>query len=88
LTALYGIDHARTLSIVQPALLRETREVKGNKLVEMGRTDCGMRDPAPDDVTDRIEAMYRRLGMPVKLIEAGVDDPEAVGSIVLAFAVA
>ena len=76
LTAAYGIDHARTLTIIQPAVLRERIEDKKVKLAQMGRAVFGL---APDaDLAQRtisaIENLYRGLGLPVRLSEAGVGD--------------
>ena len=79
LTAAYGIDHARTLAIVLPALLRNRIESKKVKLAQMGRAVFGL---APDiDLAQRtigtIETLFRDLGLPVRLSEAGVNDAKA-----------
>ena len=79
LTAEYGIDHARTLAIVLPALLRNQLENKKVKLAQMGRSVFNL---APDvDLPQRtisaIEQLFRDLGIPVRLSEAGVTDPKA-----------
>ena len=79
LTAAYGIDHARTLTIIQPAVLRERIEDKKVKLAQMGRAVFGL---APDvNLAQRtiaeIENLYRSLGLPVRLSEAGVGDASA-----------
>jgi NADP-dependent alcohol dehydrogenase len=76
LTAAYDIDHARTLAIIQPALLRDRIEDKKVKLAQMGRIVFGL---APDvDIAQRtiaeIEKLYRSLDIPVRLSEAGVTD--------------
>ncbi|AUH51754.1 NADH-dependent alcohol dehydrogenase [Chromobacterium sp. ATCC 53434] len=72
LTALYNIDHGRTLSIVQPALLRETAERKAAKLGQMGERVFDAPGLAPGQVVERITALYRGLGMPVRLADEGV----------------
>ena len=79
LTAAYGIDHARTLAIVLPSLLRNQIEKKKVKLAQMGRSVFGL---APDvDLAQRtiaaIEQMFRDIGAPVRLSEAGVTDAKA-----------
>ncbi|HZX31393.1 MAG TPA: iron-containing alcohol dehydrogenase [Rhodocyclaceae bacterium] len=84
LTALYGIDHGRTLSILQPWLLRETIEAKRAKLEQMGRKVFGLAEPSAEDTIAAIEALYRRLGMPVHLRDAGIDDPDAAGRVMQA----
>lgn len=78
LTALYGLDHGRTLTIVQPWLLRETLEAKRAKLVQMGGAVFGLAAPSAEDSLAALEAFYRRLEMPLHLTEAGIDDPAAV----------
>ena len=77
LTALYGIDHGRTLSILQPWLLREGIEARRAKLEQMGRQVFGLQQPSAEGVIAAIEAMYRGLGMPLHLREAGVYEAEA-----------
>ncbi len=79
ITAAYGIDHARTLAIVLPSLLRNQLENKKVKLAQMGRA---VFDLAPDvglaqRTVDAIENLFRSLGVPVRLSEAGVSGPEA-----------
>lgn len=77
LTALYDLDHGRTLSIVQPWLLRVGIEARRAKLEQMGRAVFGLDGAAAEQVIAVLEGMYRSLGMPVHLREAGVDDPRA-----------
>ena len=71
LTALYGIDHARTLAVVAPHLYRVLRRDKAAKLLQYGERVWGIRDGAEED---RIEAAIRRteeffesLGVPTRL---------------------
>lgn len=80
-TALYDIDHARTLSIVQPAVLRETLAAKTEKLIQMGRNVFGMAEAGAPQVIDAIEQLYRSIDMPVRIGEAGVTDPAAAERI-------
>jgi len=79
ITAAYGIDHARTLAIVLPSLLRNQLDNKKVKLSQMGRA---VFDLAPDislaqRTIDAIEKLFRDLGVPVRLSEAGVTDAGA-----------
>jgi NADP-dependent alcohol dehydrogenase len=53
LTALHGIDHARTLAIVLPSLLRYKQETKKDKLLQYGERVWGV-DTGTED--ERIEA--------------------------------
>ena len=63
LTALYGVDHARSLAIIQPSLLRNQIDFKRAKLAQMGRNVFGLE--ATDDLAERtidaIEAFYNSL---------------------------
>ena len=78
LTAAYGIDHARTLAIVQPALLRERIDMKRLKLAQMGRNVFLLE--ATDDLAERtveaIEAFYQSLGMATTLTQYGIEQPQ------------
>lgn len=75
LTAAYGIDHARTLAIVQPALLRERLSVKRAKLEQMGRRVFELSEG--DDLAERtiaaIEALYHQVGIDTRLGQYGVE---------------
>lgn len=84
LTAIWGIDHGRTLTIIQPALLRELIEYKREKLEQMGRAVFDLQNPSAEDTIDAIEALYRSLRLPVRLHEAGVDDPQAAEKLMTA----
>lgn len=81
LTALYDIDHGRTLSILQPGLLRETVDAKRDKLEQLGRRVFDLANPSAEDSIAAIEGMYRHLNMPLSLKEAGVSDPDAARRI-------
>jgi NADP-dependent alcohol dehydrogenase len=84
LTALYGIDHGRTLSILQPWLLRETMEAKRAKLEQMGKNVFGLGNPSAEDTIAAIVAMYRSVNMPVHLRDTDVTDSEATPRIMQA----
>ncbi len=84
LTALYGLDHGRTLSIIQPWLLRETIEAKRAKLEQMGREVFRIPDAGADATIAAMEAMYRGLGMPVHLRDTDVADPDAPARVMAA----
>ncbi|MFA0154776.1 iron-containing alcohol dehydrogenase [Vibrio sp. 10N.261.46.A3] len=62
-TALWHVDHARSLAIVQPSLLRNQIEAKRGKLEQMGRNVFGLE--AGTDLAERtitaIEAFYHSL---------------------------
>ncbi len=65
LTALYGVDHARSLAIIQPSLLRNQIDFKRAKLAQMGRNVFGLEasDNLAEQTIDAIEAFYNSLGV-------------------------
>ena len=76
LTALYDIDHARTLAIVLPALLDVQRDKKRAKLIQYAQRVWGI-DAGSDD--ERIDAalaatrnFFESLGIPTRLAAYGL----------------
>jgi NADP-dependent alcohol dehydrogenase len=73
LTALYGIDHARTLAIVMPALLAVMKETKKAKLIHYGERIFGITqkdgndDQRADLAIERTRQFYESLGVPTRL---------------------
>ena len=84
LTALYGVDHGRSLAIVQPSLLRHQIERKRAKLEQMGRNVFGLTgdDALAERCVDAIEAFYHSLGVATQLTEHGGDKAAAIDEIV------
>lgn len=77
LTALYHIDHARTLAVVLPALLAERREAKRAKLLQYAERVWQLREGSEDRRIDAAiaatEAFFKRMGVPTRLSEHGLD---------------
>lgn len=90
LTAFYGLDHAETLVIVLPALLRRQKDRKRAKLLQYARRVWGMADADEDAAVERgIERMvefFESLGMPTKLAAYGVSAEEAAKRVSERFA--
>jgi NADP-dependent alcohol dehydrogenase len=67
LTALYGIDHARTLAIVLPSLLDVQREYKRAKLVQYADRVWGINEGSEDQRIDeaisRTRNFFESVGM-------------------------
>ncbi|RJX75785.1 iron-containing alcohol dehydrogenase [Vibrio sinensis] len=84
LTAQWGVDHARSLAIIQPSLLRNQIETKRAKLEQMGRNVFNL--PQSDDLAlktiDAIEAFYHSLHVPTKLTEYGDDKQAAIDKVI------
>lgn len=71
ITALYGIDHARTLSLVMPHLLRNRIDAKRGMLARLGRRVWKL-DGADDhavamEAIDRVESFFVLMGCPVRM---------------------
>ncbi|QBG47619.1 iron-containing alcohol dehydrogenase [Verrucomicrobia bacterium S94] len=92
LTALYGIDHARTLAVVLPSLLREQRAAKAEKLLQFAERvwhiNEGDADARIDEAIVKTEAFFEGLGLSTHLgaydlgeeaIDAVVEQLEAHG---------
>lgn len=73
LTAYYGIDHARTLAIVQPSLLRVLKEYKKEKLLQMG-TEVFNINEDEEAVIKAIENLYEKVGISTNLNDYEIDD--------------
>ncbi len=71
ITALYDIDHARTLSMVMPTLLRFKSEGKKDMLLRYARRvwhiEDKNEDAAREEAIRRTEDFFRRMGCPVRL---------------------
>ncbi len=84
LTALYGVDHARSLAIIQPSLLRNQLASKKAKLEQMGRNVFGLPDgdSLAEQTIEHIEAFYQSLGVPTQLTEHESEKSVAIDNIV------
>jgi NADP-dependent alcohol dehydrogenase len=76
LTAFFGLDHAVTLAIVLPSLLRETRDEKKQKLLQYGNRvwgiEVGTEEMKVDEAIDRTEKFFRSLGMKTRFSEHNI----------------
>ncbi|ANS87555.1 Alcohol dehydrogenase YqhD [Vibrio scophthalmi] len=83
LTALWHVDHARSLAIVQPSLLRNQIERKRAKLEQMGREvfrlDSG--DQLAERTIDAIEGFYHSLNVGTQLTEHNGDKAAAINLV-------
>lgn len=77
LTALYEIDHARTLAIIGPNLYKVLFETKKDKLAQYGERVWGITGNSVDEKAEKaIEqtlAFYHTMGMKTKLSENTTD---------------
>ncbi len=80
ITAFYGLDHARSLAVVQPHLLRVMIKEKQEKLTLMGKEVFDMPNNY-ELVIEAIEYMYQSIGVPTKLKEYGDIDDKVIENI-------
>lgn len=73
LTALYGIDHARTLAIIAPSHYRINFESKKQKLAQFAERIFGITDGSIDEKAmkgiEKMEAFFHSLDIPTHLSE-------------------
>ena len=72
LTALYGIDHARTLAIIGPNLYQIMFETKKGKLAQYGKRIfnlTGTDDEIAQEAIHKTVAFFHSMGMQTKLSE-------------------
>lgn len=81
LTSLHSIDHARTLTIVLPSVMRELKDSKKDKLLQYARnvwhisSDTTKDDDAIiEEAIVHTERFFKDLGLPVKLADANLDE--------------
>jgi NADP-dependent alcohol dehydrogenase len=77
ITALHGLDHARTLTMIMPSLLRYKKQQKLAMLARYGRRVWKVVDEDDARVADlaiaKTEAFMARMGCPVRISDAGID---------------
>lgn len=85
LTALHGIDHARTLAIIGPNLYRHQLDKKQDKLVQYGKRVWGLtgadNSQLTEDALNKTIAFYHSMGMKTKLSE-NADDFDKTAQII------
>lgn len=76
LTAFYGIDHAQSLAVVLPSLLRHQKNQKQVKLLQYAERVWGLTEGSADRrieaVIERTEAFFRSLGVGTRLSDYGI----------------
>lgn len=75
LTALYGIDHGRTLAIILPSLYRRKISDKLEKLSQYAERVWDIKTGSPEEKSlkaiDKTEEFFRSIGIPTRLSEYG-----------------
>jgi len=77
LTGLYDIDHARTLSITLPAVMKVRRDVKREKLLQYAERVWNLVDGSEDQRIDKAieltENFFTEMNMPTRLSHVDLD---------------
>ena len=73
LTAYYGLDHGRSLTVVLPHLLREMMDEKGEKIAQMGENVFGIKGDN-EAVIQEIEKTFHSVTVSTKLSDYEIDD--------------
>jgi NADP-dependent alcohol dehydrogenase len=85
ITALYDIDHARTLAIVLPGTMEVRRREKREKLLQYAERVWGIRegdeDSRIDEAIERTREFFESGGIPTRLSAYGIG-AEAIPAIV------
>jgi len=81
LTGFYGVDHAQSLAVVQPQLLRVMMEDKKEKLALMGENVFGIKDDN-EAVIIAIEKMYESIGVTTNLNDYENVDDKVIETII------
>jgi len=76
LTGGFGIDHARTLSIVLPAVMKVKRQEKREKLLQFAERVWHINDIDEDNKIDKAitltEAFFQQMQLPTRLAEVNI----------------
>ena len=77
ITALYGVDHARTIAMVLPGLLDVRRQGKQQKLLQYADRVWGItqgtEDEIIDQVIDKTRQFFEQMGVQTRLSDYGLD---------------
>ncbi|WP_243349123.1 iron-containing alcohol dehydrogenase [Parabacteroides sp. FAFU027] len=78
LTAVYGLDHAETLAVLYPALLKVTRTEKQDKLLQYAEQVWNIKEKDPekkiDAAIEMTEQFFRKIGLKTRLHEYQINN--------------
>lgn len=85
LTGAYGIDHARTLSIVLPAVMKVRRDAKQGKLLQYAERVWHIQEGSNEQKIDKAialtEAFFTSMKVPTRLSQVDIDESHIDGLI-------
>lgn len=78
ITALFGVDHGKTLAVVQPAIWKVRREQKKEKLLQYAERIWNISEGSSEEKIDsaiaRTEDFFHSLGIPTHLSDYDIDE--------------
>lgn len=84
LTVLYNLDHAETLAVIYPSLLRVLKKQKMQKLAQYAEKvwniSSGNTEEKADKAIEKTESFFREMGLRTRMSEYGIPE-EAVDII-------
>lgn len=85
LTGAFGVDHARSLSIVLPSLLRNRKAAKADKLLQYAervwQVHQGSDAERIEQAIAKTEAFFRQMEVPVRLSEVNIGAKDIDGLV-------
>ncbi|MDE7469032.1 MAG: iron-containing alcohol dehydrogenase [Desulfovibrionaceae bacterium] len=85
ITAMFGLDHAQTLAIIQPALWEIRKEQKKEKLAQYAERVWGIHEGTQDEkaqkAIEKTRAFFESIGMKTHLSEYGIEESAIEGLI-------
>ncbi|TFG63049.1 MAG: iron-containing alcohol dehydrogenase, partial [Spirochaetales bacterium] len=77
LSALYDIRHGAGLSVIFPAWLSHGKDRHVRRIELFGKNVLGLPSGSgPEEITAALKSWYRKIGMPVTMKEAGIEEPD------------
>jgi NADP-dependent alcohol dehydrogenase len=85
LTGGFGIDHARTLSIVLPAVMKVKREEKREKLLQYAERVWQINEVNEEKKIDKAialtESFFQKMNVPIRLTEVNITESDIDGIV-------
>lgn len=76
LTAQFGLDHAQTLAVILPGVMRYMQKEKQEKILRLGAVVFGITEGTVDqrveDTLGACEAFFQEMGLPTRLSDYGI----------------
>jgi NADP-dependent alcohol dehydrogenase len=78
ITALFGLDHAQTLVILYPGMMRTIQEAKAEKLKRFAQNVFGIKKEefSIDKIIQTTEEFFHSLNMKTKLSDYGIEEKD------------